>query len=53
MTILESRYQNAIEKIGVFRLQSLPKQVKEVLKKTTDLEVKVEMLEEIAQAINK
>lgn len=52
MKILEKRYQIAIKKIGHKRLSELPKQIKEILKNTTDMEAKTKMLEEIAKAIN-
>lgn len=51
MTNLEIRYQKAIKEIGgTTELLNLPKQIKEVLKSTTDFETKVKMLEEIAKA---
>lgn len=47
---LEQRYSKAIEDIGgALVLTTLPKQIKDVLKKTTDLETKVKMLEMIAR----
>lgn len=50
MTKLEIRYQNAIRNIGgEVELLNLPKQIKDVLKSTTDLQTKVKMLEEIAE----
>ena len=52
MKDLETRYHEAIEKIGRRNLLELPKQVREVLKSTTDLKIKVEMLEKIANANN-
>ena len=46
---LEDRYQDAIKRIGgTLGLLSLPQQVQDILKRTTDLETKVEMLELIA-----
>ena len=46
MTVLEIRYQNAVEKIGgAAGLLNLPEQVKNVLK------VKVKILEEIAKIV--
>ena len=52
MTVLEIRYQNAVEKIGgAAGLLNLPEQVKHVLKNTTDLKVKVKILEEIAKIV--
>lgn len=51
MTILEKRYQVAIKKIGHERLLEAPKQIKDILKDTTDLETKVRLLEEIAKVI--
>ena len=52
MTILEKRYQIAIDKIGgPAGLLNLPRQIKEVLKNTKDLETKVKLLEEIAKAL--
>ena len=49
---LEERYQAAIMKISALGLLDLPKDVKTVLKKTTDLETKTKMLEMIAEQIN-
>lgn len=46
---LENRYQEAIKKIGIKNLLSLPEDVKEVLRKTNDLETKVKMLEAAAE----
>lgn len=52
MATLEIRYQKAINKIGgTTGLLNLPKQIKDVLKNTKDLETKVKMLEEIAKNI--
>ena len=52
MTTLEIRYQKAIEKIGgAAELLILPEQVKNILKITTDLQTKVEILEEITKTI--
>lgn len=51
MTTLEIRYERAIKKIGgASALIELPKQIKDVLKNTKDLQTKVKMLEEIAKA---
>jgi len=48
--ILEERYAAAIEKLGgAAGLLSLPMQVQEVLKSTSDLETKVKMLELIIE----
>lgn len=53
MTTTE-RYQKALKKIGgAAGLLSLPDQVHEVLKSTTDLETKTTMLELIAEALDK
>lgn len=53
MTTAE-RYQKALKKIGgAAGLLSLPDQVQEVLKSTTDLETKTTMLELIAEALDK
>lgn len=50
MTILEKRYQIAIDKIGgPAGLLNLPEQVKEILRNTKSLDTKVKMLEEIAK----
>ena len=50
MKDLEKRYAEAIKDIGgAAGILSLPEQVKEILKKTTSLEYKVQMLELIAQ----
>ena len=52
MTILEKRYQIAIDKIGGHEgILNLKRQIKEVLKNTKDLETKVKLLEEIAKAL--
>lgn len=50
MTDLE-RYEKALKDIGIVRLLELPEQVKEVLKSTTNLKIKADMLEEIAKNI--
>lgn len=48
------RYHKALERIGGAEgILSLPTQVKEVLKSTTDLVVKTKMLEMIADAKNR
>lgn len=50
MNDLEKRYSKAIRECGgAAGLLSLPEQVQEILKKTTSLECKVEMLELIAK----
>lgn len=47
---LEERYQDAIKRIGgALAILELPQQVQDILKRTTDLETKVEMLELIAK----
>lgn len=47
---LEERYSAAIKKIGgAAGILSLPEEVKNILKSTTDLETKTEMLELIAK----
>ena len=52
MTILEKRQKIAIDKIGgPVGLLNLPSKIKEVLKSTKDLETKVKLLEEIANAL--
>lgn len=49
---LEQRYSKAIKAIGgTAGLLNLPEQVKEVLRTTKDLNVKVEMLELVAKAV--
>ncbi len=54
MKSLDQRYSEAIKKIGgAPGLQSLPKQIKEVLKGKYDLKTKTEMLEMIAEAMKK
>ena len=46
----EARYKNAIRQIGgAAGLLHLSEEVKQILRETTDLEVKTEMLELIAQ----
>lgn len=50
-TNYEKRYHEAIKKIGTLELLNLPEHVKDVLKNTTDLKTKTEMLEEIAKII--
>ena len=45
------RYEEVMRKLKKIDLLSLPEAVKEILKNTTDLKVKVEMLEEIAKTI--
>lgn len=51
MTV-EQRYQAAIREIGgAAGLLSLPEDVKNVLKETTDLKTKTEMLEMIAEEV--
>lgn len=52
MMTLEQRYSKALKEIGgAAGLLNLPEQVKEVLKTTKDLAVKVEMLELVAKAV--
>lgn len=47
---LEQRYHKALREIGgAPALLELPEQVQEILKRTKDLETKVEMLELIAK----
>ena len=48
---LLKRYEEVMKKLNNCDLTTLPDEVKEVLKNTTDLETKVKMLEEIAKAI--
>lgn len=49
MLNLEKRYQDAIKKIGgASALLGLPDEIKTILKSTTNLETKVNILEEIA-----
>lgn len=48
---LVARHSELINKIGVARLASLPEDVKDVLKNTSDLETKVKMLELIYKNI--
>mgnify|MGYP006872986400 FL=1 len=49
----EERYQAAIREIGgAAGLLSLPEDVKNILKETTDLETKTEMLEMIVEGIS-
>ena len=48
---LLKRYEEAMKKLRKYDLTTLPDEVKEVLKNTTDLETKVKMLEEIAKSI--
>lgn len=49
---LEQRYTNAIKKIGgTLAILTLPEQVREVLKTNASLEIKVKMLELVADAI--
>lgn len=47
MTALEKRYEKALRDIGTATLLNLPGPIKKLLKKTTDLETKVELLEKI------
>lgn len=49
VTTLIERERRALDKIGRLNLLKLPKGAKEALKQTGDLEVKVKMLEAIAQ----
>ena len=48
---LLKRYEEAMNKLRKYDLTTLPDDVKEVLKNTTDLKTKVKILEEIAKAI--
>lgn len=48
---LELRYTEALRKIGYENISNLPEQVKEILKKESDLETKVKMLELVADYI--
>lgn len=50
---LARRHSRLISSIGMARLTALPEEVKEVLKTTTDLKVKVEMLELIDAELKK
>ena len=53
MLDLIKRYQNAIKKIGGYSaLLDLPEEIKTVSKSTTNLEVKIDILEGIATAKN-
>lgn len=50
MKTLEIRYERAIKEIGgTSALMELPKQIKDILKNTRDLQTKVRILEEIAK----
>lgn len=51
MKTLAKKHSELINEIGYETLLNLPDQVKEVLKTTTDLEVKVKMLEMIKKAL--
>ena len=49
---LQERYSKALEQIGgPLALLSLPKEIRDALKSVTDLEIKVKMLELIAENI--
>ena len=48
MTDLE-RYEKAMSNLSAKQLLNLPQEVKEVLKRTTDLKIKAEMLEKISE----
>lgn len=51
---LLARYQRALKRIGgALVLTTLPEQIKKVLKEETRLEVKVRMLEEIADRLGR
>jgi len=51
---LQARYQMALKRIGgALALTALPEQIKKVLKEETRLEVKVRMLEEIADRLGR
>lgn len=47
---LLGRYQNALRRIGSPALLQLPEGIRKLLRETTDLETKTELLEEIADA---
>lgn len=46
---LMKRYKAVLKRLGHAALMELPEDVKDVLKRTTDLETKVKMLEMIAE----
>lgn len=52
ITALIERERRALDKIGRLNLLKLPRGTKETLKQTGDLEVKVKMLEAIAEQGN-
>lgn len=47
------RYEEVMRKLEKYDLTSLPNAIKTVLKKTTDLKVKVKMLENIQSELEK
>ncbi len=51
MENLENRYNAVMKRLPVPVLMSLPEQIKELLKATTDFKAKVELLESIADAL--
>ena len=51
MDNLENRYNAVMKRLPVPVLMSLPEPIKELLKGTTDLRAKVELLESIADAL--
>lgn len=53
ITALIERERRALDKIGRLNLLKLPKEAKEALKQTGDLDVKVKMLEVIAEQGNR
>ena len=50
---LEERYKAVLKRLPASILLNLPEELKEVLKKTADLKRKVELLEAIADILNK
>ena len=53
MNAIEARYHRAIRRIGHAALLDLPEGIKTILKNTTDLQTKTQLLEEIAKQIEK
>lgn len=51
MENLENRYRAVMQRLSVPVLMNLPEPIKELLKGTTDLMAKVELLESIADAL--
>ena len=45
------RYEAVMKKLNTGDLLGLPEKVKDILKNTNDLKIKVEMLEEIAKVL--